>query len=80
MKRITEKQKAILLYTHKRILEDGQPPLQKEVAKHFDITARCVCAHYKFLEKKKFIFVNYRRQRGVTINQEKLGECIDGYS
>jgi repressor LexA len=67
MKELTEKQEAVLRFVAEHQAAYGYPPTNREIATHFEITAKAAHDHILALERKGAVRVRDRISRSIEI-------------
>lgn len=74
MKRLTERQKQVLVFIQEYILSNKYPPTIRDISEHFSISVRGAYDHLKALKKKGVITTDSNRSRSIEIVSEAAPE------
>lgn len=72
MEPLTEKQQKVLAFIESR-LQEGNPPSQREIARHFHLAQNAVYQLIRYLKTKGYL-VDAGGHRGLRLSEEYLGE------
>lgn len=67
MKLLTPRQSAVLDYIKRSIEENGCAPRHADIASQFNFSIRAAAFHLLALQKKKKIFVQFKKTRGIQV-------------
>ena len=67
MKKMTDRQKSVYDFIKDSSAEMGFPPTVREIAHHFEITAKGAYDHVKAIEKKGYIQIGKNKSRSIVI-------------
>jgi repressor LexA len=70
MKRLTEKQQKVLAFIENR-LRDGNPPSQREIARHFSLAQNAAYQLVRYLKRKGYL-LDLGGHRGLRLSKEYL--------
>jgi repressor LexA len=72
MEPLTEKQRSVLKFVEGR-LKDGEPPSQREIARHFRLARNAVCQLLGYLKEKNYL-TDSGGHRGLRLSQAYLNK------
>lgn len=76
MRKLTDRQKEILLFIEGYIQENKYPPTIREISVHFSMTVRGAYDHLRALKKKGVIHTDSNRSRSIEVVAEEAPEVL----